>query len=50
MTPVSPALFCPWPHDRQIAPISRISLSFDISFSRTASEPLTTGPWHLSQR
>jgi hypothetical protein len=32
------------PHERQIAPIPRFSVSLDISFSRTASEPVTTGP------
>jgi len=33
-----------WPHERQIAPIWCFSVSFDISFSREASEPVTTGP------
>src|SRR6266571_8152242 len=47
--PSSVILPCRWPHDRQIAPTCLISVSFDISFSRTASEPDTTGPLHLSQ-
>src|SRR5579864_2738916 len=29
--------------------LRRISVSFEISFSRTASEPVTTGPSHWSQ-
>jgi hypothetical protein len=41
------ALLCLWPHDRQIAPTCLISVSFDISFSRTAVEPEITGPLHL---
>jgi len=42
-------LFCRWPHDRHIAPTCLMSVSFDISFSRTASEPAMTGPVHWSQ-
>ena len=41
--PGSVALLCRWPHDRQIAPTSLMSASLDISFSRTAIEPATTG-------
>lgn len=47
--PGSVALLCRWPHDRQIAPTSRMSVSFDISFSRAPVEPATTGPAHSSQ-
>jgi len=43
------ALYCRWPHDRHIAPTCLMSVSFDISFSRTASEPAMTGPVHWSQ-
>ncbi len=42
------AAACRWPHDRHIAPAGRMSVSFDISFSRTASEPAMTGPAHAS--
>ena len=45
----SPAIAWLWPQDKQLAPSSRISVSFDISFSRTATEARTTGPSHLSQ-
>jgi len=45
----SVGLLCRWAHDRQIDPISLMSVSFDISFSRTASEPAMTGPAHTSQ-
>lgn len=38
------------PQERHIAPNSRISLFSEISFSRTAREPVTTGPSQLSQR
>ncbi len=43
------ASLCRRPHDRQIAPTCRISVSFDISFSRTASEPAMTGLAQPSQ-
>ncbi len=46
--PDSVALLCRCPHDRKIAPTSRMSVSFDISFSRTAIKPATTGPQVLS--
>src|SRR5947209_18583162 len=46
--PSSATLVCRWPHERQIAPTWLTSVSFEISFSRTPSEPATTGPLHLS--
>jgi hypothetical protein len=46
--PGAVAWLCLWPHDRQIAPTALMSVSFEISFSRTAVEPEITGPPHLS--
>jgi hypothetical protein len=48
VTPGEVASLCLWPHDKQIAPTRWISVSSEISFSRTAVEPETTGPAHLS--
>jgi hypothetical protein len=47
--PGSVALLCRWPQVKQIAPTARMSVSFEISFSRTAIDPVTTGPAHWSQ-
>src|ERR1700730_15412100 len=48
VTPDAVALLCRWPQDTQIAPTPRMSVSFDISFSRTPIKPAMTGPAHLS--
>ena len=37
-------VLCRLPHEMQMAPTSLRSVSLDISFSRTAIEPVTTGP------
>jgi hypothetical protein len=42
-------LFWRWPHAKHIAPTLLISVSFEISLSRAASKPDTTGPSHSSQ-
>jgi hypothetical protein len=43
----SSPVFCRNPQEMQIDPICCFSVSFDISVSRTPTEPVTTGPWHL---
>src|SRR5689334_18524266 len=48
--PSSATLVCRCPHERQSAPIWLISVSLEISFSRVANEPATTGPWQLSHK
>ena len=50
LRPSSPSL--PWlrPQDRHIAPTCLMSVSLEISFSRTARDAATTGPAQLSQR
>src|SRR5260370_40955574 len=40
---------CLLPQETQTAPIVLISVSLSISFSRTASQAVTTGPLHFSQ-